>query len=194
MDVASIKAMHPLRPHRIQLPLNAASPSARSMTRYGQRHGEGLSHHRSRIGFLLFRRAIFFDGDDAPFAPVLAEPVEALRLFDGAARARLLAPLPAAHLVSVLELDSQHSRSFSRFSFPYREKAPKSFRPGSLAWLPGLSSRAKTASQQFRITSYAAMSSSSSVSSVPRPKRLPSSLASDSSSTCFHFAADAIFV
>ena len=37
-------------------PLNVASPSACSMTRYGQRHGEGLSHHRSWIGFLLFRR------------------------------------------------------------------------------------------------------------------------------------------
>ena len=37
-------------------PLNVASPSACSMTRYGQRHGEGLSHHRSWIGFLFFRR------------------------------------------------------------------------------------------------------------------------------------------
>lgn len=35
-------------------PLNVASPSACSMTRYGQRHGEGLSHHRSWIGFYSF--------------------------------------------------------------------------------------------------------------------------------------------
>ena len=90
----------------------------------------------------------------------------------------------------------------ARLSFPFpfprciykQKRLPGRFDQGAFFQLPGLTSRVKTASQQFRITRSAATSSSSSVSSAPRPKRLPSSSASDSSSTCFHFVADVIFV